>query len=719
MKFLHYLIAAFIFIAASNLSAATYCARPSATGNGSGADWNNAVAISTVDGSSSYRGHTIYISGESYGSVTWSAATSGTSTITIKKATASDHVTDTGWNASWGTNQASFASWTFSSNYWVMDGSQKTNSTSGHGFKITTSGKGAIVTGRSYITIKYTEIQGAGDDGDGPGNDLVYASSAAYNITVSDCYLHDSGRTMILSRGGTGWLIEKNYFYRNESVPAEHSEMWSCGTTSDTVVRYNTFDRWEGTGLIVALDSPSGPDNWLIYGNIIKNGASESQNGSITTDSGSSWTNVTIANNTFYANGHNLNFSPDSGGSGWVIRNNIYINNTNSNMGYVGTHTHDYYYNNAFSAAGTNSQTGTNILSNPSAGDFSLTQATNAGYDMSADYTTDPSGTLYGDDGNWDRGAYEFGGDPVDAYPSIEITSPTSSASYESSSDTISLGGTASDDSSVSSVDWACPTCTPSSGEATGTSPTWSVSSIEISEGTNVITVTATDDADQETQDSLTVYYNVEPSDTTPPVVSNILPQGSIDYEDQISISCETDESATCRMDPSKALYDDMEIALSADGNSHSTLYTASPSTAYTFNIRCRDTSGNTTTAQEFSFTTGAGVSDTTPPTVEFTTTSPQETSGVLGIAGTASDAVGVDYCKWNIGVNPDSQLGYSLTGDASWSGDVFGFVAGENTLYVGCSDDADNWGYDSITVIFVTSPSVGGSGSVSFGGAN
>jgi hypothetical protein len=41
--------------------------------------------------------------------------------------------------------------------------------------------------------------------------------------------------------------------------------------------------------------------------------------------------------------------------------------------------------------------------------DFHLTGATNPGMTQSAKYSTDPDGVKRGDDGVWDRGAYEFG----------------------------------------------------------------------------------------------------------------------------------------------------------------------------------------------------------------------------------------------------------------------------------------------------------------------
>lgn len=74
----------------------------------------------------------------------------------------------------------------------------------------------------------------------------------------------------------------------------------------------------------------------------------------------------------------------------------------------------------------------------------------------------------------------------------------------------ISVSGAASDNVGVTSVTWACPNCTPSSGTATGTT-TWSISGISLADkavGDNVITVTATDQNANIGTDAVTVQYD-------------------------------------------------------------------------------------------------------------------------------------------------------------------------------------------------------------------
>jgi putative Ig domain-containing protein/fibronectin type III domain protein len=100
---------------------------------------------------------------------------------------------------------------------------------------------------------------------------------------------------------------------------------------------------------------------------------------------------------------------------------------------------------------------------------------------------------------------------PLDTTPpSISIATPTSATSYTSSTATISIGGTSSDNVGVTQVTWV--NSLGGSGTASGTT-SWSAGSIALQGGTNVITVTARDAAGNVGTDVLSVTY-------TPPVAS-------------------------------------------------------------------------------------------------------------------------------------------------------------------------------------------------------
>ena len=94
--------------------------------------------------------------------------------------------------------------------------------------------------------------------------------------------------------------------------------------------------------------------------------------------------------------------------------------------------------------------------------------------------------------------------------PQVAITSPTAGGNYTTSSSTISLGGTASDNVGVTQVAWSGSGG--GSGTATGTS-TWSIAGIGLSAGQNTITVTAKDAAGNQGSAVITVTYSA-PSST-------------------------------------------------------------------------------------------------------------------------------------------------------------------------------------------------------------
>jgi hypothetical protein len=90
--------------------------------------------------------------------------------------------------------------------------------------------------------------------------------------------------------------------------------------------------------------------------------------------------------------------------------------------------------------------------------------------------------------------------------PQISITSPVSSPQFHTDLNRISISGTSSDDYGVSRVTWR--TNNGNSGTAIGTNP-WLVNDISLTSGDNVITVTAYDAADNSSQDTITVEYEI------------------------------------------------------------------------------------------------------------------------------------------------------------------------------------------------------------------
>jgi alpha-tubulin suppressor-like RCC1 family protein len=103
--------------------------------------------------------------------------------------------------------------------------------------------------------------------------------------------------------------------------------------------------------------------------------------------------------------------------------------------------------------------------------------------------------------------------------PSIQITNPTSAQNYITASGSINVGGVASDNVAVVEITWENDRG--GSGSALGTT-TWLVSDIILGEGSNVVTVTARDSAENTTSDVLVVSY--EAPDTAPPTIEVLSP---------------------------------------------------------------------------------------------------------------------------------------------------------------------------------------------------
>jgi hypothetical protein len=110
------------------------------------------------------------------------------------------------------------------------------------------------------------------------------------------------------------------------------------------------------------------------------------------------------------------------------------------------------------------------------------------------------------------------------------ITSPTTASIYTNASNSINLGGTASDNLGIAKVTWS--NNRGGSGTASGTT-TWTASGVALQGGTNLITVTAYDTVSNTAQATLTVIYN--PPDTTPPTVSITSPTSAATYLTNVS----------------------------------------------------------------------------------------------------------------------------------------------------------------------------------------
>ena len=121
---------------------------------------------------------------------------------------------------------------------------------------------------------------------------------------------------------------------------------------------------------------------------------------------------------------------------------------------------------------------------------------------------------------------------PDTTLPTVNITGPTSSATFSTSSNAIPLSGTAADNVGVQQVTWANDRG--GSGTASGTG-SWNAGTITVLEGTNNITVTARDAAGNVGSDTLTVTYTVTAPPPPPPPAPSVVLSASMTRQNRKS----------------------------------------------------------------------------------------------------------------------------------------------------------------------------------------
>ena len=420
--------------------AAVHYVRAGASGNGS--DWSNAMGNLPA---TLVRGDTYYIASGSYGSRTFNDALAGATYIYIKKATAADHGTATGWNSAYA-GTATFSNLKFSKGYYDIDGKVGGGPgswTSGHGFKITSaaSGTGKLITVDNVtgIRIRHAEIYFnnlVGASTTTASGDLIYAVAGGNDILVQYCWLHDSARTIFYPIKWSNITFEYNRMERNgvNWSSGNHSEIFSSRQVSNVTVRYNHILDWKSTGGlmfggVVSSAAKSISQNLYIYGNVFewtKTWGDTANNGAIGSWS-HAWMGIQTAriyNNTFV---NITDSNPSDAASIFpignltdvIVQNNLFYNaNPRAIKG-----SHNYNWFNSDSHGETGAQVSTsNPFMNYSGKDYRLAAPTQNVNALASPFNMDMFGAARGKDGIWDRGAYEFGGTttavkPVPAVP--------------------------------------------------------------------------------------------------------------------------------------------------------------------------------------------------------------------------------------------------------------------------------------------------------------
>jgi len=404
-----------------------YYVRSGASGANNGSDWTNAYKSLP---SSLVRGATYYVGGGNYPAYVFDDPMSGTNYITVKKATAADHGTDTGWNSSFGSGVATWGLISFSTGYWVFDGvtgGGPASWTTGHGFKIRSSNEGndyfVHFRNSSASNIRISHVDIGNDTQPTPSCDqILYSISGAINNTFSYCYLHNTGDLGVRLGNASGWVFEYTRMDRLATGGANTvcgtigqinhgAGITLTGTSSNITIRHNNISNMVSTGWIGIYKTinPGSVDGFYIYGNIFHNTPDYSGtwgNGVIYHESAAlgPLRNIKIYNNTFANLNHPAILYNKLDTSGNEFVNNIVYNvaGTPNYSGYTRS------YNTSDKPIPGDSHI--MILSfNPfvdsSNGNFHLKSNTQGGANLGSPYNIDMDGHART---TWTKGAYEY-----------------------------------------------------------------------------------------------------------------------------------------------------------------------------------------------------------------------------------------------------------------------------------------------------------------------
>lgn len=390
----------------------------SAQGNNSGENWPNAF---TSIPSNLNRGTVYFIADGDYGSYAFDEAEEGENFISFRKATVNDHGVENGWTNDLGDGIARFSTLNINTSNFIIDGVEgggSTKWTNDHGFKISTVWDSSETSGRlvafgngvSNIKISHVEVA---SDSVHQGYGHAFYGFNLDNIEISYTYCHDVFGCFFLFRNCNEILMEQNFFNNNKSTSAFHSEFISDVGSDNITCRYNWINLIQGTAVFAGVNGdPDDPhENWEIYGNLITecthfirfyyadNNLNEVRNWKVY--------NNTIALETIGRG----NIQIDSGVNVQVY-NNIWYNFKEPNN-YLVIDANDVkfnsFYNVDFRLTVPDSSLNSFGSENPFANNYHLSSETgNVGKELEEPYTTDMLGKIRGEDGIWDRGAFEF-----------------------------------------------------------------------------------------------------------------------------------------------------------------------------------------------------------------------------------------------------------------------------------------------------------------------
>jgi len=455
------------FIAIAQQAFATcHAVGPSATGNGSGSDWNNRMGNLPA---TLVRSDTYYLADGTYGSYRFGTPNSGSTRIIIKKAQAYDfgRTSDScsndisaGWNApSMGNGQATFTSFdapVAGVGYLTLDGNGSSSgvgcganpalkaapsdcgiklaSPSGNDGPLDIGANGGGAVRSNGWTISFVEWQGAGDAATSTGEQNgLWCRGGCDALTIEKVYWHDSPCNFIKLPWANGAVIRDSYYKQNYSSSSCHGQYYMSEVSTTNVSFYgNVFSDIQGTGVFSVWGGAH--TNYNIYNNVflrpqgstrpgLSNGVIACIHAELRTSCnewnviGNSFVNLTQWNLVYneavaatYAWKNNLFYG--SSGLGYnlsVFANGIQGSGTNDN-------TQNTYLNSGSPAGGMGTITVASGAASPFVdwpnNNFNLVSSASPlrdGAVLSPPFNVDAAGVgRPGPDGVWNRGAYQF-----------------------------------------------------------------------------------------------------------------------------------------------------------------------------------------------------------------------------------------------------------------------------------------------------------------------
>jgi hypothetical protein len=431
------------FVYTDNLQAQNkYYILSDASGAKDGSDWVNAYSSLPKR---LVRGAIYYIGDGNYGSYSFNDEESGSAYITIKKATASDHGTNTGWSASYGDDQAKFGVLSFDNDYYEFNGQTGGGPRSwgtGFGFVVDTDSKVMIrLNGkRRNIAIRHTDVEGISRSSQ-VGQWGIYAVSGGSNITLDHCRFYNQQKVNVALYHVVDSTIKYCQIGPNGKGGVKYAdgkEMHKIGLSlrnnRNITVKYNLLkDISETAYLGMVVDSPGEvQENLKVFGNIFYD--SRSLPGTAcsftisfavknTTLSGFEFYNNVVANMSGSSNA-GVYSRAKSGGKNRAYNNIFYNNITRSLQLQYTTNDYNFYSRNKTSDGRSrdimdesNGQVeSANPFKNMSKLNFELVSPTDQGKSLPSPYNEDMKKNTRGSDNNWDRGAIEFNGQNSENY---------------------------------------------------------------------------------------------------------------------------------------------------------------------------------------------------------------------------------------------------------------------------------------------------------------